>query len=377
MYGVTSDPATLTLGCCNLDPVPISTFESLEIRENVPLAPYTTFQIGGPARRFCTVTSETALQVALRIAQENEWCPFILGGGSNLLVADSGFDGLVIHIAIDGPIRTALQAEELLVYAPSGLDWNAFVLQMCEQGISGVECLAGIPGLVGGSPIQNIGAYGQEVAETIHQVSAYDLETRSFVELSHADCAFAYRTSIFNSTQRNRYVVTSVTFRFDRNAKPNLTYADLKNHFAASTNPPTPLDVYHAVRAIRHGKGMLLVEGEQDCRSAGSFFKNPIVPSATLAAIASTLNLAGETVPRWPTTPGYTKLPAAWLLHQAGFHKGFILGNAGISSRHTLALINRGNASATDIVTLRDLIQREVADLFKINLQQEPVLLGF
>ena len=355
----------------------ISTFGSIEIHENVTLAPYTTFRIGGPARRFCTVTSETALKVVLGIAAENEWKHFILGGGSNLLVADSGFDGLVIQVAIDAPIRMARLEEEVLVYAPAGLDWNALVLQMCEQGISGVECLAGIPGLVGGSPIQNIGAYGQEVADTIHGVSAYDFETREFVDLSHADCAFAYRTSLFNSTQRDRYVVTSVTFRFDRNAKPNLTYADLKNHFAASTTPPTPLDIYHAVREIRHAKGMLLVEGEQDCRSAGSFFKNPIVPTASLTDIATALNLPAEKIPNWPTNPGFTKLPAAWLLDQAGFHKGFALGNAGISSRHTLALINRGQASAADIVLLRDTIQQEVAARFGIYLEQEPVQLGF
>ncbi len=232
------------------------------------------------------------------------------------------------------------------------------------------------PVSVGGTPVQNVGAYGQEVAETIQTVHALDLQTLNFVTLSHDECHFAYRSSIFNTTHRNRYIVTAVDFQFNRDAKPNLSYADLTKHFAGATAAPRPLDVYHAVREIRHRKGMLLVEGEQDCRSAGSFFKNPVVPAATLGRIAAELSLDPAAVPHWPAADGLVKLPAAWLLEQAGFHKGFAMGEAGISSRHPLALINRGHATAADILTLRDAILLEVKSRFGIQLEQEPVQLG-
>jgi UDP-N-acetylmuramate dehydrogenase len=353
--------------------------KSIHFQEHIPLAPYTTLGIGGAARYFCEAAEEAALLVALHFAHERQLEVFILGGGSNLLISDKGFDGLVIRVTVDSKILTANTAEALTAYVPAGLDWNAFVLEICKQGISGIECLAGIPGLVGGSPIQNIGAYGQEVADTIESVRALDLGSLRFVDLPKADCGFAYRRSIFNSTHRNRYIVTEVTFRFDRTAKPNLTYADLKKHFAhqlASGETPTPLDIYHAVRAIRHTKGMLIVPGEPDTCSAGSFFKNPIVPAVALTRIAQTLKLDPGTIPHWPAPDHQIKLPAAWLLDQAGFHKGFTMGRAGISSRHTLALINRGGASFADITALRDRIIAEVQHRFQISLEQEPVQLG-
>ncbi len=356
---------------------------ALVIQENVPLALYTTLRIGGPARYLYEARTEDALLEAVRFARDRQLEVFILGGGSNLLVADEGFDGLVIHAAIDhalsmdgGYIDSRPTLKPLKYTVPAGFDWNALVLRICEQGISGIECLAGIPGLVGGAPIQNIGAYGQEVASSIHSVRALDLNTLAFVTLPRHACGFAYRRSIFNSTQRGRYIVTSVTFSFYLDASPNLTYADLIKHFAGAATPPKPLDIYHAVREIRHGKGMLLVEGEQDCRSAGSFFKNPVVPASTLARIAVELDLDPAAIPHWPAAEGLVKLPAAWLLERAGFHKGFAMGEAGISSRHTLALINRGHATAADIILLRDAILREVKSRFGIQLEQEPVQLG-
>jgi UDP-N-acetylmuramate dehydrogenase len=348
----------------------------LHIQEQVFLAPYTTFRIGGPARFFCDIHTETELLEAVQFAREHNLATFVLGGGSNLLISDSGFDGLVLHIAIDTPAEAHDTGNYIDYTVSAGTDWNSFVLQICEQGISGIECLAGIPGTVGGTPVQNVGAYGQEVANTITHVRALDLETLAFVTLPHEQCHFAYRHSLFNTTHRNRYIVTQVTFRFDCTAAPNLTYPDLQRHFANRDHTPKPIEIYHAVREIRHGKGMLIVEGEPDCRSAGSFFKNPIVPESTLAQIASALDLPVEKIPRWPADAGRIKLPAAWLLEQAGFHKGFTLGNAGISSRHTLALINRGNAIADDIAVLRNTIQREVQQRFHIELEQEPVQLG-
>jgi UDP-N-acetylmuramate dehydrogenase len=345
------------------------------MQQNVSLAPLTTLRIGGPARFLAHIDTETALLEAVAFARDRNLPLFVLGGGSNLLVADTGFDGVVLHIALTGPPSTIATATTIDFTVPAGNDWNAFVLSVCEQGIAGIECLAGIPGLVGGTPVQNVGAYGQEVADTITHVRALDLHSLEFVTLSAADCSFSYRRSRFNSTDRGRYIVTSVTFRLSPTAQPNLTYADLQKHFAAASTAPTPLDVYHAVREIRRGKGMLLVEGDPDCRSAGSFFKNPIVPAAALTTIAAALHLEATAIPHWPAANSLIKLPAAWLLERAGFHKGYSLGEAGISSRHTLALINRGSATHADIAALRDLIQQTIHDRFGIALEQEPVLL--
>lgn len=349
------------------------------MQEQVPLAPYTTFRIGGPARYFCEAVSEAEIAEAVAFAREKRLPVFILGGGSNLLVSDEGFDGLVIRVAIDGPMETAREDDFVRYTVPAGKDWDAFVLEICEQRISGIECLAGIPGLVGGTPVQNVGAYGQEVASTIVRVRAFDMEADKFVTLTRQECGFAYRRSIFNTTSRGRYIVTSVGFQFDLGMQPKLEYADLKRYFAdwkPETGVPRPIDVYHAVRAIRHGKGMLLVDGEADCRSAGSFFKNPVVAAEVLHKIAASLNLGTQDIPHWPAGEGMVKLAAAWLLEKAGFSKGFVMGHAGTSSRHTLALINRGHASAADIETLRDAICTEVRQKFGVELEQEPVLVG-
>jgi UDP-N-acetylmuramate dehydrogenase len=349
---------------------------SIRVQEHVLLAPFNTFHIGGPASYFCEVASEAELVEAVQFARQHSLKIFILGGGSNLLVGDDGFDGLVVRIVIDGKVEPVQDGRFVEYGVAAGTDWNAFVLRVCEQGISGVECLAGIPGSVGGTPVQNVGAYGQEVASTITAVRAFDLEAGDFVTLSHGECGFAYRHSIFNTSQRGRYVVTAVTFRFDVEARPNLAYADLQRNFAdwdANKPAPTSLDVYHAVRAIRHRKGMLIVEGEADCRSAGSFFKNPVVAATALERIAANLELPIGEIPHWPAADGKVKLPAAWLLEKAGFTKGFELGQAGISSRHTLALINRGHATAADIFALRDRILSEVFSRFGIRLEQEPV----
>ena len=354
----------------------------LQFQEFVPLAPFTTLRIGGPARFFCEVTTEEELVDAVHFARERKLPLFVLGGGSNLLVGDSGYPGLVIHAMIGGAIdidgyRDELPQKTSITYrVPAGMDWNAFVHMVAESGITGIECLAGIPGFVGASPIQNIGAYGQEVATSISVVRAFDLETLDFVTLPSELCGFGYRRSIFNTSHRNRYIITGVIFRFDLDAAPTLTYADLLKHFAKQDTPPKPLDIYNAVREIRHGKGMLIVEGEADCRSAGSFFKNPIVSASLLKNVANTLAIPTEDIPHWPAGEGLVKLPAAWLLDQAGFHKGYVMGRAGISSRHTLALINRDHASFADIAALRDAIQREVKTRFGVTLEQEPVQLG-
>lgn len=351
---------------------------NLQIQENILLAPFTTLGVGGPARFFAEIRSEPELLEAVRFAKSNHLPLFTLGGGSNLLVSDSGFPGLILHLTLPFPVEFTHCPHHVDLRAPTGLDWDTLVLHACTLNLSGMECLAGIPGLTGGSPIQNIGAYGQEVSQTIHSVRALDLHTGILTELSNEDCRFSYRSSLFNSTARGRYIVTAVTFRLARDAAPNLTYAELAKHFAGQQ--PTPLEVYHAVREIRRAKGMLLVPGDPDARSAGSFFKNPVVPATHLEDIARSLHLDPTLIPHWPA-PGQTsgpgaKLAAAWLIEQAGFRKGFTLGNAGISSRHTLALINRGSATHADLIALRDRIRSEVQQRFSITLEQEPVDLG-
>ena len=344
---------------------------SLILQENVPLAPYTTFQIGGPARWFAEARSEEDIVAAVHFARDKSLPLFVLGGGSNLLVADAGFDGLVLHIALRGVTEKAA-----ICRVAAGENWDEFVTFVVDRDLGGVECLAGIPGTVGGTPVQNVGAYGQEVSNTIQGVRVFDRTVGGFQELSAVDCGFGYRTSIFNSSARDRYIVTAVTFALQPFGEPTLGYADVKSYFKDAERPPTLREVANAVREIRRRKGMLLVEGDPDCRSAGSFFKNPVVALTKLVAIAEALGINESKVPRYPAADGNVKVPAAWLLEQAGFHKGFLLGAAGISTLHTLALTNRGGAKAQDVLALRDRIVDGVHERFSIRLEPEPVLLG-
>ena len=237
--------------------------------------------------------------------------------------------------------------------------------------------MAGIPGTVGGTPVQNVGAYGQEAASIIERVRAFDLKTRQFVEFSNADCGFAYRTSRFNSTDRGRYIVARVDYRLRENGAPLIEYQDLKAHFADWPTAPTLAETADAVRSIRRRKGMLLVDGDPDCRSAGSFFKNPWVTEEMAERVRRIAPSAGVPLRAFPAEGGLVKIPAAWLIEQAGFAKGYERGAAGISSRHTLALINRGGATAKEILALAGKISEAVEARFGIRLEMEPEMVGF
>lgn len=340
-------------------------------QEQVPLAPYTTLGIGGPARWFVETASEVEIVDAVSWARERSLPLFVLGSGSNLLVSDAGFGGLVLRVVLKGQAFDE-DADSRVYRVAAGEDWDGFVERAVQADCAGIECLAGIPGAVGGTPVQNVGAYGQEVSETIECVRVLDLDTLSFREMSTVECGFAYRTSIFNSTAKGRFLVVRVDYRLKPGGKPNLRYADLQKAYPSGSEP-TLAEVAQTVRRIRQSKGMLLVEGDEDCRSAGSFFKNPVIPERDMFEITARL---GTRPPNWPAGEGFVKLPAAWLIEQAGFAKGFHLGSAGISSRHTLALVNRGGASAVDILALRDLIVARVSHL-GIGLEMEPVLVGF
>jgi UDP-N-acetylmuramate dehydrogenase len=341
-------------------------------QEQIPLARYTTLGIGGPARWFVEAASEAEIVDAVSWARERSLPLFVLGGGSNLLVSDAGFGGLVLRVAIKGEAFDE-DAGNRVYRVAAGEDWDGFVEQAVQAGCSGIECLAGIPGTVGGTPVQNVGAYGQEVSETIERVRVLNLKTLNFHEMSAAECGFSYRTSVFNSTARGLFLVVRVDYRLKPGGKANLRYADLQKAYPAGSEP-TLAEVAQTVRRIRQSKGMLLVDGDEDCRSAGSFFKNPIISADHFAELAAKL---GAEPPHYPAGNGHVKLPAAWLIEKAGFTKGFAMGGVGISSRHTLALVNRGGATAAEILALREVIVKGVEAKFGIALQMEPVLVGF
>ena len=346
----------------------------MQLEENKPLAPYTTFGIGGPARWFVRAQSEGEVVEASEWARGHAIPLFVLGGGSNVLIADGGLSGLVLHIALKGIQEQDIGDSAVVFRVEAGEDWDTFVQRAVDENCAGIECLAGIPGTVGGTPVQNVGAYGQEVAQVIGRVRAFDTRERQMIELSAEDCSFSYRKSRFNSADRGRFIITRVCFQLKRCGAPTLRYADLQREFGPDAHPSLP-EVAAAVRRIRRGKGMFLVEGDPDRRSAGSFFKNPIVTEDQADQIAFA---AGKEPPRFPAgSEGHVKLPAAWLIEQVGFSKGYASGNAGISSRHTLALINRGGATAGEILELAARIKSAVEQRFGVVLQPEPVFLGF
>jgi UDP-N-acetylmuramate dehydrogenase len=354
----------------------------LRILENISLAPSTTFGIGGPARWFVEAASEQEVAEAAEWARRQGVPLFVLGGGSNLLVSDRGFAGLVLHVGLKG-----IERDGELFRVGAGEAWDDCIKQTIELDCAGLECLAGIPGTVGGTPVQNVGAYGQEIASVIERVRAFDLETQEFAEIQNAECGFAYRTSRFNSADRDRFVVTRVDYRLKPGGAPTLRYAELqratesnRSRGGGQCGEPSLKEVAEAVRQIRRSKGMLLVDGDSDCRSAGSFFKNPVVSGELFQEIAA--RGAAKEPPRFPAGPGpenagRVKIPAAWLIEQAGFAKGYTMGNAGISTRHTLALINCGGATANEILALAEKIRAAVAERFGIRLEMEPEMVGF
>jgi UDP-N-acetylmuramate dehydrogenase len=345
----------------------------MEFIENRALAPYTTLGIGGQARWFAEAGTEDDLAAGISFARERKLTLFVLGGGSNLLVSDQGFAGLVLRVALQGMTREEAGNRTVFSVA-AGEEWDAFVARAVGEGDAGVECLSGIPGTVGATPVQNVGAYGQEVSQTIIAVRALDRQSSQFVILTNAECGFAYRSSIFNSTDRERYIISRVDYSLEREGTPTLAYEELQRHFADRT--PTLAEVRAAVQTIRARKGMLILPNDPDARSAGSFFKNPIVPLTVLAHIANVLHIDQESIPRYRAGEDSAKVSAAWLLEQAGFRKGYTMGRAAISGRHTLALINRGGATAREILELRDQIIEIVSARFGVALEPEPVWLG-
>jgi UDP-N-acetylmuramate dehydrogenase len=348
----------------------------MQISENVGLAPLTTLGVGGPARYFAEAKSEADVREAIAWVKEKALPLFVLGGGSNLVVSDAGFAGLVLKVAITGVLQHSEGRKELLD-SGAGESWDALVERAVDRNCAGIECLSGIPGTVGGTPVQNVGAYGQEVSATVSSVRAVDLRNGGVCEFANEDCGFSYRASRFNTTDKDRYLITRVTYALSPGGEPRLEYADLRKHFAEREERPNLQEVREAVRQIRRTKAMLIVEGDDDARSAGSFFKNPVITMVHYQRLADEVFLRGLIPPKYPAGDGKVKVPAAWLVEQSGMQKGLELGPVAISRKHALAIVNRGGAKAADVLALKALIQSAVRDKFGVELQPEPVFVGF
>ncbi len=347
------------------------------IQENVPLAPLTTFHIGGPARFLVEARSPSDVQESVAFARARSLPLFVLGGGSNLVVSDGGWPGLVLKVGIAGvERRPGLQEGKALFDVGAGESWDRFVAEAVNAQCGGIECLSGIPGNVGGTPVQNVGAYGQEVSETIDSVEAFDLKDGQVRELCREACGFSYRTSVFNTTERGRFILLRVTYRFEPGGAPHLEYADLKRHFEERGSLPTLAETREAVREIRARKGMLIVEGDPDCRSAGSFFKNPMLSQTEHEALNRRATAKGLTVPSFPALEQAHKVSAAWLVEHSGFSRSYRLGNAGISRKHALAIVNLGGATAAEVLALKNLIQKRVEETWGVHLEPEPIFVG-
>jgi UDP-N-acetylmuramate dehydrogenase len=347
--------------------------DALAPRANVALAPLGTLGVGGAARWFIRAESAQDVAAARRWCEERIVPWFVLGGGSNVVIADSGFDGLVLHVAITGR-STTNEGDDSVVTAGAGENWDGLVESLVARGLAGVECLSGIPGTVGGTPIQNVGAYGQEVSSTIEKVTVYDCADHMVRSLSASECRFAYRMSRFKAEDVDRFVVCDVTFRL-RPGPPTATYADVAGYLRRSdVSNPTVSIVRDAVLRIRRSKGMVVDENDPDSRSVGSFFMNPVVTEADRDRVAT---IAGERPPCFVMDDARVKIPAAWLIERSGFHKGYVAGAVGISTKHPLALVNRGGATAVDVLRLARGVKEGVGDRFGVWLRPEPIFVGF
>jgi len=345
----------------------------LLVREHVPLAPFCTMGVGGAARWFVEAPDEATVLAAYAWARRRGVRVMVLGGGSNLVVADRGVEALVVHVVPRG-VATRVDEGTAEVTAAAGEPWDDLVRDVVARGWAGVECLSGIPGLVGATPIQNVGAYGQEVAETVVGVRALDVTDGRVVTLAPAQCDFTYRDSAFRR-EPGRFVILAVTYRLRPRGVPVATYADVKAALAArGVVTPSLADVRATVLAVRRGKSMVLDPADPNHRSCGSFFTNPIVEAVAVPAIE---RRAGDAaMPRWPQPDGQVKLSAAWLIERAGFARGYRAGPVGLSTRHALAIVAHDGARAADVVALAARIRDAVRERLGVSLTPEPVFWG-
>jgi len=347
----------------------------LQLIEFAPLGPRTTMGVGGRARYLVEARSESDVLEALGWAKQRGVKVRVLGGGSNLVVADAGFDGLVIAMGLRG-VHCSTESGDARVTAQGGEPWDNVVAYAVGRGLAGLEGLSGIPGCAGATPIQNVGAYGQEVAETIESVRAIDRETQAAVELSAKDCRFAYRDSFFKSEAPERFVVTEVRFALAERAPAAVRYPDLLRELERrALVAPTLAQVRECVVAVRGEKSMLLDSNDPNGRSCGSFFLNPIVSLADAARVRGVAG--GVAVPTYPQPDGRVKLAAGWLIEQSGFGKGLRDGNVGLSTKHALAIVAHEGATADEVARLSLRIRDGVRARFGVELTPEPNFWGF
>lgn len=330
--------------------------------------------VGGPARFFVEAADEATVLDALAWARQRGLPSRVLGGGSNLLVGDEGIEGLVIRIALRG-VTVEDEPQGVTITAAAGEPWDALVGQTVARGWAGFECLSGIPGLVGATPIQNVGAYGQEISETLTAVRAVDTRSGQIHTLSNRECEFTYRDSRFKSQEPERWIVLAAQYRLRPGDGPTVRYAELERYLTAcGIARPSLAEVRESVVAIRRSKSMVIDAGAENSRSCGSFFTNPIVPPAEAARVEA---LSGDpAMPRWAQPDGRLKLAAAWLIERAGFPRGFRDGPVGLSTRHTLAVVAHEGARAQDVVGFARRIQAGVHARFGVRLTPEPVFWG-
>jgi UDP-N-acetylmuramate dehydrogenase len=340
------------------------------IETEVPLAPRTTLQLGGLARYFVGAKSEQDIADALEFARERALPVWVLGGGSNIVVPDAGLDGLVLALGTQGQLREDTP-DGVRLAVDAGEKWDDFVRQTVELGLAGLECLSGIPGSVGATPIQNVGAYGQEVSDTLVAVRAFDREQRRFVEFTRDECEFGYRESRFKLREPGRYVVSRVSFELTRGVPAAPRYPELQRALGELPGPATARDLRHTVLQLRSRKSMLLDANDPNTRSCGSFFLNPVVTSQAADAVESRVGV--NAMPRFPQRDGRVKLSAAWLIERSGFEKGFREGSVGISSRHALALVCHEGATSGELIALARRIQSEVLARTGVALTPEPL----
>lgn len=344
------------------------------VKTGVALAPWSTLGVGGPAEYFVAARSESEVQAALAWASQRNVPVHVLGGGSNIVVADGGFPGLVVQIAIAG-VDVREDDGTVTFDVGAGEPWDPFVAQTVERGCAGLECLSGIPGLAGGTPVQNVGAYGQDVSGTIRSVRVIDRARNAAQTFAATDCGFGYRTSRFKHADAGRFIVTGVQFALSRGGAPTLTYADVVKYFD-SAHAPSLAEVREAILTIRRRKGMVIEKGNPANKSVGSFFVNPVITLDHFAEMRSTI--AAETVvPHYPAGDDHVKVPAAWLIEHAGFARGSVHGPTGISPFQSQAIINLGGASAADVLALAVAVKGAVWNMFRIAIVPEPVFVGF
>lgn len=346
----------------------------MSFRRNVSLGPSTTLGVGGPANHFVEANSVEEIIDHVRAADAQAARAeqvLILGGGSNLLVSDDGFPGWVVAVRNKG--IHAEGGDVVSVQAAAGEPWDELVAWTVTRGLSGLECLAGIPGTVGATPIQNVGAYGQEIADTFVSLSAWDRQDGTVVTLPRSSCGFGYRRSVFKHALRHRYVVLSARFALTRGPPAKPRQGELARRLDALGREPSSAEVRDIVIELRRGKGMVYDPADPDTCSAGSFFLNPVVSLDHARHIEQGVSVS---MPRYPHGPRRVKLAAAWLIEQAGFGKGYSLGKAGLSTRHCLALSNRGGASAQEILALARRVRHGVSERFGVLLEPEPLLVN-